>query len=76
MSEQSEGQSVIHIILQPEEREFDLPRSQAKNVSRLLESLHLRQACAIVVREGTLLTPDVRLFPGQTVLVRKVMSSG
>ena len=76
MNDNCERQSLIHVILQPEEKEFDLPRVQAKNVGRLLEALHLHQASAIVVREGTLLTHDVQLFPGQSVLVRKVMSSG
>ena len=68
--------STLHVLLQPEERELDLPRASAKNVARLLAALNLRQGTAIVARDGVLLTPDVPLYPGQTVLVRKVMSSG
>lgn len=68
--------SILHVLLQPEERELDLPRAEAKNVARLLATLGLRQGTAIVARDGVLLTPDVPLYPGQTVLVRKVMSSG
>ncbi|HJB65519.1 MAG TPA: hypothetical protein H9768_04450 [Candidatus Mailhella merdavium] len=66
----------ITVQLQPGCSEFAVPRRRAKNVARLLEHLGLRQGTAIVAREGTLLTPDVPLFSGQTVLVRKVMSSG
>ena len=61
---------------QPGRSEFELPRARAKNVARLLEELGLRQGTAIVARDGILLTPDVPLYPGQTLLVRKVMSSG
>lgn len=68
--------STLTVLLQPEERELELPRARAKNVARLLDALGLRQGTAIVAREGVLLTPDVPLYPGQTVLVRKVMSSG
>lgn len=66
----------VTVQLQPGCSEFSVPRRKAKNVARLLEHLGLRQGTAIVAREGTLLTPDVPLFSGQTVLVRKVMSSG
>ena len=66
----------VTVQLQPGRSEFELPRARAKNVARLLEELGLRQVTAIVARDGILLTPDVPLYPGQTLLVRKVMSSG
>lgn len=66
----------VTVQLQPGRSEFELPRARAKNVARLLEELGLRQGTAIVARDGILLTPDVPLYPGQTLLVRKVMSSG
>ena len=66
----------VPVQLQPGRSEFELPRARAKNVARLLEELGLRQGTAIVARDGILLTPDVPLYPGQTLLVRKVMSSG
>ena len=66
----------VTVQLQPGRSEFELPRARAKNVARLLEELGLRQGTAIVARDGFLLTPDVPLSPGQTLLVRKVMSSG
>ena len=68
--------ATLQVLLQPEERELELPRAKAKNVARLLETLGLRQGTALVARDGTLLTPDVPLYPGQTILVRKVMSVG
>ena len=66
----------VTVQLQPGRSEFELPRARAKNVARLLEELGLRQGTAIVARDGILLTPDVPLYPGQTLLVRKFMSSG
>ena len=66
----------VTVQLQPGRSDFELPRARAKNVARLLEELGLRQGTAIVARDGILLTPDVPLYPGQTLLVRKVMSSG
>ena len=66
----------VTVQLQPGRSEFELPRARAKNVARLLEELGLRQGTAIVARDGILLTPDVPLYPGQTLLGRKVMSSG
>ena len=66
----------VTVQLQPGRSEFELPRARANNVARLLEELGLRQGTAIVARDGILLTPDVPLYPGQTLLVRKVMSSG
>lgn len=68
--------STIEVLLQPGESMFAVPRAKAKNVARLLAALNLRQGTAIVARDGVLLTPDVPLYPGQSVLVRKVMSSG
>ena len=66
----------VTVQLQPGRSEFELPRARAKNVARLLEELGLPRGTAIVARDGILLTPDVPLYPGQTLLVRKVMSSG
>jgi len=67
---------LVHVHFQPGDRDMDVPRYKAKNVAILLKTLELRPTTAIVACGDTLLTPDVQLFPGQTVLVRKVMSSG
>ncbi len=65
---------IISVLLQPEEKEFELPRP--KTVRQLLEALNLREETALVARNGTLLTPDVRIYSGDSLLVRKVTSSG
>ncbi len=67
---------MVHVLMQPEDEEKDVPRYQAKNVGMLLSTLGLRQGTAIVACGKRLLTPDVPLYPRQSVLVRKVMSSG
>ncbi len=66
----------LTVLLQPEEETHIIPRHKAKNVARLIQFLGLRPYTAMVVREGIPLTPDVPLYPNQTVIVRKVMSSG
>ncbi|MGX8718321.1 MAG: hypothetical protein ACQGQP_04350 [Desulfovibrio sp.] len=67
---------VVHVRIQPEDVDVDIPRWQAKNAGILLATLGLRQGTAIVACGRRLLTPDVPLYPSQRVLVRKVMSSG
>lgn len=64
------------VILQPEEETLTIPRHKAKNVARLMQYLGMRPYTALVARNGIPLTPDVPLYPGQTIIVRKVMSAG
>lgn len=66
----------LTVILQPEEEKLVIPRHKAKNVARLMEYLGLRPYTALVARNGIPLTPDVPLYPDQTIIVRKVMSAG
>ncbi len=66
----------LTIIMQPEEEQIIIPRSKAKNVARLVEYLGLRPYTALVARDGIPLTPDIPLYPNQTIIVRKVMSAG
>lgn len=66
----------IKIHLQPEEKHIEIPRKSAKTVRRLLEFLEIKQCTAIVVRNNTLLTPDLPLFSGDELLVRKIQSTG
>ena len=66
----------LTVILQPEEETRIIPRNKAKNVKRLIEFLGLRPYTALVIRNNIPLTPDVPLYPQQTIIVRKVMSSG
>ncbi len=66
--------AVITVLLQPEEKTFTLPRP--KTARQLLEALNLQEETALVARDGELLTPDRRIYTGDSVLVRKVTSSG
>lgn len=66
----------LTVILQPKEEIRIIPRHKAKNVKRLLEFLGLRPYTALVIRNDIPLTPDVPLYAEQTIIVRKVMSSG
>jgi sulfur carrier protein ThiS len=51
-----------------------LPRP--KTSRQLLAALNLREECALVARNGELLTPDRRIWPDDELLVRKVGSTG
>ena len=66
----------LTVILQPGEEKRIIPRHKAKNVKRLIEFLGLRPYTAMVIRNIIPLTPDVPLYPDQTIIVRKVMSAG
>ena len=66
----------LTVILQPGEERRIIPRHKAKNVKRLIEFLGLRPYTAMVIRNNIPLTPDVPLYPDQTIIVRKVMSAG
>ncbi|MDR1857712.1 MAG: hypothetical protein LBR22_11285 [Desulfovibrio sp.] len=65
---------VLDVRLQPEEKDLSLPWQ--KTVAQLLTRLGLEPESAIVARNGQLLTPDRHLWPGDSVLVRKVGSTG
>ncbi len=66
----------ITVLVQPEEETLILPRHKNKTVRGLLNSLGIRQGTAIVARNNELLTPDRGLWANDSVLVRKVTSSG
>ncbi len=77
MSENTERKypiPMVTVLLQPEEKTFEMERP--KTSRQLLEKLGLREETALVVRDGQLLTPDVRIYGGDSLLVRKVTSSG
>ncbi len=65
---------MVTVLLQPEEKTFELERP--KTARQLLQALGLREETALVARDGQLLTPDVRIYGGDSLLVRKVTSSG
>jgi len=64
----------ITVLLQPEGREFALPRP--KTVLQLLHKLDIRPGAALVIREGGLLTQDRQILPDDHITVRLVTSSG
>lgn len=66
--------ATVTVLLQPQEKTLVLPRP--KSARQLLAALDLREESALVAREGELLTPDRRIYSGDTLLVRKVVSSG
>ena len=64
----------VTVLVQPEEKYLSLPRP--KTSRQLLAALGLAEETALVAREGQLLTPDRHIWPNDTLLVRKVASSG
>lgn len=71
-----ESAPLVSVLLQPEEKTVQFPRHKVKNVSRLLQLLGIRQNTALVARGRELLTPDRAIYAGDSLLVRKVTSSG
>lgn len=67
---------MVTVRLQPEERILEIPRHKIKTVRRLLQYLGIRECTALVARGQELLTPDRAVLPHDTLLVRKVTSSG
>lgn len=66
--------ATVTVLLQPQEKTRVLPRP--KTVRQLLAVLEMREETALVAREGELLTPDRRIYTGDSLLVRTVVSSG
>lgn len=65
---------MITVRLEPENREFELDR--ASTVLQLLKKVDRKPGRALVIRDGQLLTPDLHLQDGDTVIVRDVGSRG
>jgi sulfur carrier protein ThiS len=66
--------SPVTVHLQPHDKTVLLQR--ARSVRSVLTQLELRPGMAIVARQGELLTPDRAVSPGDSLMVRMVMSSG
>ena len=64
----------IRVLLQPGEKNLSLPRP--KTARQLLAALELEEECALVARDGELLTPDRHIWPDEEILVRQVASRG
>ena len=66
----------VTVLLQPEEQVLEIPRHKVKNVKQLLKYLGIRECTALVARGRELLTPDRAGLPHDSLLGRKVTSSG
>ncbi|WP_092062035.1 ubiquitin family protein [Desulfonauticus submarinus] len=64
----------MKIIIEPENKEVELKK--IKSVRALLNKLNLYPNQALIIRNKELLTPDEKLFPNDTIIVRKVASRG
>jgi sulfur carrier protein len=65
---------MITVRLEPDCRELQFPK--LRTVLQLLHKLGLGQGAVLIIRDGELLTPDRRLAPGDTIIVRRVTSRG
>ncbi|MBG0777468.1 MAG: hypothetical protein H0S85_13675 [Desulfovibrionaceae bacterium] len=63
---------VVRLQPEGETRTFD----RVNTALQLLNRLGLLPTMALVIRNGGLLTPDVRIRPGDELEVRRVTSSG
>ena len=66
--------AIIYLIIEPGGKMRTLERP--KTASQLLAALNLEEETALVIREGALLTPDRRIWPGQSIRVRLTGSRG
>ena len=64
----------VTVRLQPEDHWLSIPRPKPSR--QLLTALGLAEECALVARDGELLTPDRQIWPNDELLVRKVASVG
>lgn len=65
---------MITVNIEPEGKSTTLYKT--RTVIALLNKLDLRPTMALVIRNGELLTPDVKLFHGDVITVKKVISAG
>lgn len=62
----------MHVIYRDRTWDFD----EAMTVKQLLKRLELLPEAVLVVREGTLLTEDQTVHPGETIKIVAVISGG
>lgn len=65
---------MVIVVREPEGKEIAFEK--LNTVQQLLNRLGERVNSVLVIRDGTLLTPDRRLRDGDTVIVRSVRSRG
>ncbi|MFO7718650.1 MAG: MoaD/ThiS family protein [Thermodesulfobacteriota bacterium] len=64
----------ITVWIEPDNESQEFPR--LNTVQQLLNRLGLGVNAALIIRNGTLLTPDRKLQPGDHITVRLVTSQG
>lgn len=64
----------ITLTLEPQGKTMEFPRP--KTARQLLHALDLYEETALVIRDGSLLTPDRRIWPAERITVRIVTSCG
>ncbi|MFV0420985.1 MoaD/ThiS family protein [Oleidesulfovibrio sp.] len=62
------------VELQPSGKKLELP--YVTSVHQLLNKVGARKGTVLVIRDGKLLTPDRKLFRGDELIVRTVVSAG
>jgi len=65
---------MITVHMEPKRSTLEFPR--INTVLQLLGKLHLKTNDALIIRGDELLTPDRRIYSGDTITVRLVMSRG
>ncbi len=65
---------MITVFFEPEGTSISLPR--CTTVLQLLHQTGRKPGRALVIRNGELLTPDRRLTPGDSIILRDVGSRG
>ena len=71
--DKSEGPTIT-LTMQPTGGTKIVPRP--KTVRQLLDRLGLLEETALVIRDGSLLTPDLGIQPGDHITVRSITSRG
>lgn len=66
--------AMVTVRMEPKGNTIEFPR--INTALQLLTKLGLRVNDALVIRGGELLTPDRRVYSGDTLTVRQVMSRG
>jgi len=73
-SEGTQRKYGVRILLEPQNETHTMHK--VRSVLAVLKRLDIRPTTVLVIREGKLLTPDQRLYHGDHITVRTVVSSG
>ena len=65
---------MVTVRLEPEDKVLEF--TSLNTVLQLLNKLGLHQTDALVIRDGQLLTQDLRIRKGDEITIRKVISVG